>query len=50
MTRFLKRIVMVFLFGLLVGLNLNNNSNSEFNSNENSITLVNSLRGGGNQK
>ena len=47
MTRFLKRIVMVFLFGLSVGLSLNNNSNSEFNSNENSITLVNSLRGGG---
>ena len=50
MTRFLKRIVMVFLFGILVGLSLNNNSNSEFNSNENSITLVNSLRGGGNRK
>ena len=47
MTRFLKRIVIVFLFGLSVGLSLNNNSNSEFNSNENSITLVNSLRGGG---
>ena len=47
MTRFLKRIVMVFLFGLSVGLSLNNHSNSEFNSNENSITLVNSLRGGG---
>ena len=41
---------MVFLFGILVGLSLNNNSNSEFNSNENSITLVNSLRGGGNRK
>ena len=38
---------MVFLFGLLVGLILNNNSNFEFNSNENSITLVNSLRGSG---
>ena len=50
MTRFLKRIVMVFLFGILVGLSLNNNSNSEFNSHENSITLVNSLRGGGNRK
>ena len=50
MTRFLKRIVMVFLFGLSLGLSLNNNSNSEFNSNENSITLVNSLRGGGNRK
>ena len=47
MTKFLKRIVMVFLFGILVGLSLNNNSNSEFNSNYNSITLVNSLRGGG---
>jgi hypothetical protein len=41
---------MVFLFGVLVGLSLNNNSNSEFNSNDNSITLVNSLRGGGNRK
>ena len=50
MTKFLKRIVMVFLFGILVGLSLNNNSNSEFNSNYNSITLVNSLRGGGNRK
>jgi len=50
MTRFLKRIVMVFMFGLLVGLRLNNNSNSEFNLNYNSITLVNSLRGGGNRK
>jgi len=50
MPRFLKRIVMVFLFGVLVWLSLNNNSNSEFNSNENSSTLVNSLRGGGNWK
>ena len=50
MTRLLKRIVIVFLFGLSVGLSLNNNSNSEFNSNENSITFVNSLRGGGNRK
>ena len=50
MTRFLKRIVIVFLFGLSVGLSLNNNSNSDFNSNESSITLVNSLRGGGNRK
>ena len=47
MTRFLKQIVMVFMFGLWVGLSLNNNSNPEFNSNENSTTLVNSLRGGG---
>ena len=50
MTRFLKRTVIVFLFGLSVGLSLNNNSNSEFNSNESSITLVNSLRGGGSRK
>lgn len=50
MTRFLKRIVMVFLFGLSIGLSLNNYSNSDFNSNENLITLVNSLRGGGNRK
>ena len=50
MTKFLKRIVMVFLFRLSVGLSLNNNSNSEFNSNQNSITLVNSLRSGGNRK
>ena len=50
MTKFLKRIIIIFLFGILVGLSLNNNSNSEFNSNENSITLVNSLRGGGNRK
>ena len=47
MTILLKRVVTIFLFGLLVGLSLNNNSNSEFNSNENSITLVNSLRAGG---
>ena len=47
MTRFLKGIVMVFLFGILVGLSLNNNLNSEFNSNENSIIFVNSIRGGG---
>ena len=50
MTRFIKRIVIVFLFGLSVGLSLNHNSNSEFNSNESLITLVNSLRGGGNRK
>jgi len=50
MATFLKRIVIVFLFGLLVGLSLNNNSNPEFNSDENSITLVNSLRGVGNRK
>lgn len=50
MTTFFKRIVIVFLFGLLVGLNLNNSSNPEFNSDENSITLLNSLRGGGNRK
>ena len=50
MTRFLKRIVMVFLFGILVGLSLNNNLNSEFNSNENSIIFVNSIRAGGNRK
>ena len=50
MTRFFKRIVFVFLFGLLVGFNLNNSSNPEFNSDENSITLLNSLRGGGNRK
>ena len=47
MTRFLKRIVTVFRFGFSVGLSLNNDSNSEFNLNENSITLVNSLRGSG---
>ena len=50
MARFLERIVMVFMFGVLVGIILNHTSNSEFNSNENSITLVNSLRGGGNRK
>ena len=41
---------MVFLFGFSVGRSLNNNSNSEFNSNENSITIINSFRGSGNQK
>lgn len=46
MASFLKRIVIVFLFGLSIGLNLNNNSNPEFNSDKNSITLVNSLHGG----
>lgn len=50
MNKLLKRIVIVFLFGLLVGLSLNNNSNPEFHSEDNSITLVNSLRGGGNRK
>jgi len=40
-------VITEHLLGVLVGLSLNNNSNSEFNSNENSITLVNSLRGGG---
>ena len=50
MTTFFKRIVIVFLFGLLVGLNLNNSYNPEFNSDESSITLLNSLRGGGNRK
>jgi hypothetical protein len=47
MTTFFKRIVIVFLFGFLVGLNRNNSSNPEFNSDESSITLLNSLRGGG---
>jgi hypothetical protein len=50
MNKLLKRIVIVFLFGLLVGLSLNNNSNPEFHSEDNSITLINSLRGGGNRK
>jgi hypothetical protein len=39
--------MLVFLFGFLVGLSLNHNSNPEFNSDENSISVVNSLRGGG---
>ena len=47
MITFFKRIVIVFLFGLLVGLNLNNSSNPEFNLDESSITFLNSLRGGG---
>jgi hypothetical protein len=47
MVRFFKRVMLVFLFGLLVGLSLNHNSNPEFNSDENSISVVNSLRGGG---
>lgn len=42
-----KRIVIVFLFGLSVRLNLNHNSNPEFH---NSISPVNSLRDGGNRK
>ena len=46
MVRFLKRVMLVFLVGLLVGLSLNHN----FNSDENSISVINSLRGGGNQK
>lgn len=50
MTKFLKRIGIVFLFGLLAGFSLNNNSNFEFNLNDNSITIGNSLRGGGNRK
>jgi hypothetical protein len=50
MVRFFKRVVLVFLFGLLVLLSLNHNSNTEFNSEENLIFVVDSLRGGGNQK
>jgi len=50
MNQLLKRIVIVFLFGLLVGLSLNNNSNPEFHLENNPITFVNSLRDGGNQK
>lgn len=50
MNKLLKRIVIVFLFGLLIGLSLNNNSNPKFHSEDNSITLVNSLRGGVNRK
>ena len=50
MNKLLKRIVIVFLFGLLVGLSLNNNSNPEFHLEDKSITLVNSLHAGGNQK
>jgi len=46
MVTFFKRLAIVFLFGLLVGLNLNNSYNTEFNSDESSITLLNSLRGG----
>ena len=47
MNKLSKLLIIVFLFGLSVGFTLNNNSNSEFDSNENSTTLVNSLRGGG---
>lgn len=50
MTKILKQILIVLLFGVLVGFNLSNNSKPEFNSDKNSITLVNSLRGGGNRK
>jgi hypothetical protein len=50
MVRFFKRVMLVFLFGLLVGLSLSHNSNTEFNSEENLISVVDSLRGGGNQK
>jgi hypothetical protein len=42
--------MLVFLFGFLVGLSLNHNSNPEFNSDDNSISVVNSFCGGGNQK
>jgi hypothetical protein len=48
MVRFLKRVMLVFLSGLLVGLSLYYNSNPEFNSDDNSISVVNSLRGGRN--
>jgi hypothetical protein len=50
MVRFLKRVMLVFLLGLLVGLSLNHNSNPEFNLDDNSISVVNSLGRGGNQK
>jgi hypothetical protein len=48
MVRFFKRVMLVFLFGFLVGLSLNHNSNPEFNSDDNSISVVNSFCGGGN--
>jgi hypothetical protein len=47
MTRFFKQLLFCFIFGFWVGIVLYNYSNSEFNSNDNSIILVNSLRGGG---
>ena len=50
MCRFFKPLMRVFLFGLLVGLSLNHNLNTKFNSEENLISVVESLRGGGNQK
>jgi hypothetical protein len=42
MCRFFKRVMLVFLFGLLVGLSLNHNSD------DNSISVVTSLGRGGN--
>lgn len=47
MNKSLKRTVIVFLFGLLVRISPNNNSNREFPSEDNSIPLVNTVRGGG---
>jgi hypothetical protein len=47
MARFSKQLQFCFIFGFWIGIVLYDYSNSEFNSNENSITLVNSLRGGG---
>jgi hypothetical protein len=45
----IKRVMLVFLFGLLIGLSLSHNSNPEFNLDDNSMSVVNSLRAG-NQK
>jgi hypothetical protein len=42
MVRFFKRVMLVFVFGLLVGLSLNHNSN------DNPISVVTSLGRGGN--
>lgn len=50
MIKLLKQVVLVSLFGFLLGTILNPHSNPEFNSYENSISVVKSLRAGGSQK
>ena len=48
MLKFLKQVIGVFIFGFLLGI-IASNLNGEVNLNESSISVVKSLRAGGNQ-
>ena len=48
MIKFLKQVIGVFIFGFLLGI-IASNLNGEVNLNESSISVVKSLRAGGNQ-